>query len=168
MKKAFTLIELLVVMALLGILTIIAVSQFKTAIIKGRDSQRKADLSSLSKSLLYYFADYHKFPVSSANGLIELDGRELEWGEEFSVVDSDGKVYIYMKKLPKENHADGRYIYPYCYVSDGTSFQLYGKLENVADKNITGAYENKCGVGDTGYNFGYSSPDITLDVDLSI
>lgn len=167
MKRAFTLIELLVVMALLGILTIITVSQFKTAIIKGRDAQRKADLSSLSKALLYYYADYHKFPVSSANGLIELESGELEWGEdEFSVTDDDDKTYIYMKKLPKENHTDDRKIFDYCYVSNGTSFQLYATLENLGDKNIAVFTNDKCG-RDT-YNFGYSSPDITLDEDLSI
>ena len=167
MKRAFTLIELLVVMALLGILTIITVSQFKTAIIKGRDAQRKADLSSLSKALLYYYADYHKFPVSSANGLIELESGELEWGEdEFSVTDDGDKTYIYMKKLPKENAVNESTIFDYCYVSNETSFQLYGTLENLGDKNISVFTNDKCG-RDT-YNFGYSSPDITLNEDLSI
>jgi len=166
MKRAFTLIELLVVMALLGILTIITVSQFRTAIIKGRDSQRKADLSSLSKALLYYYADYHKFPMGSPDGLITVtdDGgeRELAWSSEFSITES-GKNYIYMKKLPKENHADNNTIYPYCYVSNGSSFQLYGILENPSDKDVAAKpWWDKCGVGKEVYNFGYSSPDITL------
>lgn len=167
MKRAFTLIELLVVMALLGILTIITVSQFKTAIIKGRDSQRKADLSSLSKALLYYYADYHSFPASD-DGFIDLGNGGLEWGvDEFKVIE-DGKDYIYMKKLPKENSV-GTKIFDYCYLSNGTSFQLYGQLENKEDKNIIlfpPTKNNICGHDTQYYNFGYSSPDIKLEDNL--
>jgi len=52
MKKGFTLIELLVVVAIISILTIISVSQFNTAKIKARDTQRKADIDSVAKALI--------------------------------------------------------------------------------------------------------------------
>jgi len=53
----FTLIELLVVISIISILTIISVSQFNTAKIKARDTQRKADIDSVGKALNSYYAD---------------------------------------------------------------------------------------------------------------
>ena len=170
MKKAFTMIELLVVMAIMGILTIITVSQFTTAKIKARDAQRKADLSSVSKALLMYYADYSKFPNANA-GRIQLNVNEkndvFDWGGEFSDGTGD-PLGLYMKVLPEE---DNQSAYPYCYWTDadGSSYAILGHLEN--DQDVDGYRKDNpnpvirnisCnGVG--GYNYGFTSPNTSLD-----
>ena len=156
MKKAFTMIELLVVMAIMGILTIITVSQFTTAKIKARDAQRKADLSSVSKALLMYYADYSKFP----------DGLDLVSGVGFT----DVTGYIYMKELPKENTNKTECPYKYLVSADRSQYAVLGCLENKEDKDawtkgMTPALrEINCGMTYR-YNFGFVSPNISLDSD---
>jgi len=125
-KSGFTLIELLVVMAIMGILTIITVSQFTLARKRAADSQRKTDLSSVSKALEMYYADYGQYP-----GPTDLDGDKdlnLLWGLEMK----DKTGYIYMKVVPKENNP---LMTPYCYKysADKKKFGLYTTLENTND-----------------------------------
>jgi len=156
MKKrtGFTLIELLVVMAIMAILTIITVSQFTTARVKSYDAQRKADLSSVSKALLMYYADYQRFPVASEIDLLN--------GGSFT----DASGYVYMKVMPKEVRQKD---YPYCYMylNGGNSFAVLGHLENTQDSDGFRKDNNEvrnitCG-GHSGYNFGFTSPDISMD-----
>jgi len=153
MKKAFTLIELLVVMAIMGILTIITVSQFTTAKTKAGDSQRKADLSSVSKALMMYYADYDRFPATI----------DLTTGGAFTdgTTDPGG---LYMKVMPKENN---QVDYPYVYATNGTNkFIILGHLKNTQDsdgykKGTSTPRTITC--GGRIYNFGFTSPNISLD-----
>jgi len=146
MKKetGFTLIELLVTITIISILTIIAVSQFNTAKIKARDTQRKADLDSVSKAVNMYYADYGEFPDQSA----------FNWGGEFKDVD-----YYYMKVVPKENKSD---FDQYCYLpnADRSSYVIFGNMEGVGmttgDYTITGGV---CGTNNDEYNFGLAAPN---------
>lgn len=156
MKRGFTLIELLVVMAIMGILTIITVSQFTTAKTKAGDSQRKADLSSVSKALLMYYADYDRFPATI----------DLTTGGAFTdgTTDPGG---LYMKVMPKENNALNK---PYCYwvAADSKSFAVLGQLKNTQDidgfrkDSPTTPRDIRCN-GIDGYNFGFTSPNTSMD-----
>ncbi len=143
-KTGFTLIELLVVITIISILTIIAVSQFNTAKIKARDTQRKADLDSVSKAVNMYYADYGEFPVQAMVG----------WGGEFKDVD-----YYYMKVVPEENRAD---FDQYCYLpnDDFSSYVIFGNMEGVGmttgDFSITGG---ACGINNDEYNFSLVAPN---------
>ncbi len=166
MRRAFTLIELLVVMAIMAILTIITVSQFNTAKVKARDAQRKADLSSIKNALLMYYADYQGFPEGGT------DVGELDLSDSGEFSDEGG--YVYMKVMPLEPVQDRRTANPYCYMrlDDGNSFAILGRLENT-DDNDTHRKDNDtvrnitCG-GNTDYNFGFTSPNISMDeVDTS-
>ena len=167
-KIGFTLIELLVVMAIMGILTIITVSQFETARRKARDVQRKGDLSALQKALLIYYADYNYFPEFINNDAVTSDLWCSDSSCEFN--DGSGEVEgLYMKVLPREN-TDGKA--PYCYVvsDDRKQFALYGILENTDDndcrKDDEGnfRFQDKC--GDYDYCLIYASPNVDKEEGL--
>jgi len=152
-RRGFTLIELLVVMAIMGILTIITVSQFNTARIKARDSQRKSDLSALSKALLMYYADYNKFPDQIGNGM-----DSLTWGDgPFQ----DATGYVYMKILPKDSVNNATCPYVYLTNDDRNKYALLGCLENVEDQDAKLTPSQTCN-GKDGYNFGFISPNISF------
>jgi prepilin-type N-terminal cleavage/methylation domain-containing protein len=142
MKKAFTLVELLVVASIMAILTIVTVSQFRTARKRANDVARKGDLNSVAKALQLYFADYGSMPEASSKGEIMINGEVIKWGEEFK--DSTG--YIYMVKLPRENTTGD---WPqYCYKTDETNkkYALFAKLEVESDEECVD--ENNNGIGD--------------------
>lgn len=152
MKKAFTLVELLVVISIMAILTIITVSQFRTARKRANDVARKGDLNSVAKALQLYFADYGTMP---ADNVINDN-----WGEVFK--DSSG--YIYMVKLPKENTKG----WPqYCYKTDGKKYALFAKLEVQSDEECKGNY--RCGLsnahGTPPYCYANVSPNAILTED---
>ena len=147
-KNGFTLIELLVTITIISILTIIAVSQFNTAKIKARDTQRKADLDSVSKAVNMYYTDYGDFPDQDA----------FDWGGTFVDVDD----YYYMKVVPEENKAG---FDQYCYLpnTDLTSYVIFGNMEGVG--MTTGDYEifnNACGLNNDSYNFGLPAPNESI------
>jgi prepilin-type N-terminal cleavage/methylation domain-containing protein len=71
-KKGFTLVELIVVIAILGILTTIAVFNYLSVQRQARDEQRASDATVVSESLEKYFADNGEYPsvakVTSSDG----------------------------------------------------------------------------------------------------
>ncbi|MBU1130102.1 type II secretion system GspH family protein [Patescibacteria group bacterium] len=154
-KNGFTLIELLIVMTIMSILTIIAVSQFQNAKRKARDTQRKSDLSAVSKALQMFYTDYGEFPsVSPSEGVPSFDVNSL-WGESFE----DGD-YIYMKVMPNENLLTDN---PYCYVvsGDNKSYGLFALLENTEDVQCVGN-NYTCG-GEEGYCYSIVSANARAD-----
>lgn len=68
--KGFTLIELLVVVAIIGILAAIVYAPLQTALRKGRDAKKVAEMKSIQSSLMMY-ADSNggSYPID----LVELD-----------------------------------------------------------------------------------------------
>ncbi len=151
----FTLVELLVVMAIIAVLTLVAVANFRNVQIKARDGQRKSDLGQVQRALEIYLFDYGSYPLSS-NGSIRVGAVTLSWKTPVTAgsVFIDSKGTLYMKEVvgdPKANPS-----YPnYCYSSDGVSYKIYARLENTDDPKIgtyTCAGEN--------YNYGVSSPNV--------
>lgn len=63
-SSGFTLIELLVVMAIIGILTAIALATYASVQKRGRDSKRQADLKVLQSALEQYHSDQQFYPSS--------------------------------------------------------------------------------------------------------
>ncbi|MBU1088398.1 type II secretion system GspH family protein [Patescibacteria group bacterium] len=154
-KKGFTLIELLVVMAIMSILTIVAVSQFQNAKKKARDTKRRADLSAVSKALQMFYADYGEFPSTNPSvGVPEFDIGAI-WGGSFQ----DGN-HVYMKVMPIESTLDD---YPYCYVvsADNTAYGLFTYLESSGDTECQG--NNYTCDGRSGYCYSIVSPNVTVD-----
>jgi len=121
-KSGFTLIELLVVIAILGILATVGLGSFQSSQMKGRDAQRKSDLSQIQKALEMYYNDNGKYPLTA-----ELQAL-LNSGSSWTA--ASGQT-IYMKTVPKGPRGES-----YCYESDGTYYKLYAKLENMQDPMI--------------------------------
>jgi len=116
-KNAFTLIELLVVVAIIGILAAVGLGQFHTAQKRGRDAQRKENLSSITKALEMYYNDYGQYPNSAS----------LVWGEELK----DAKETVYMKQLPKDPADNFQYFYETN--DEGSYYKLYARIEHSGD-----------------------------------
>lgn len=62
-SKGFTLIELLVVLAIVGILSTLAVYSTNVARLKARDAKRITDISQVQTALELYFGDQQGYPV---------------------------------------------------------------------------------------------------------
>jgi len=156
-NPGFTLVELLVVMAILAILSTVALGQFTNSQKKARDTQRKSDLDNVARALEMYYNDNKTYPASS-EGKIAVDGGAtiIDWTTPFQQ-DVGSETIVYMKKLP----CDPDRNWNYCYWSDGGGFKLYAKLENDKDFNYCLlCYE--CN-GNDEYHYGITSSNLVLE-----
>ena len=62
-QRGFTLIELLVVCAIIGILSAVAVANFRRSIIKAKEAALQHDLYTMRTLINQYFADKGKYPA---------------------------------------------------------------------------------------------------------
>ena len=67
-RRAFTLIELLVVVAIIGLLSTIAVVSLSSARSKARDAKRMADIHQISNAMQLYRQEYNAYPNPGALG----------------------------------------------------------------------------------------------------
>jgi prepilin-type N-terminal cleavage/methylation domain-containing protein len=69
MKKSngFTLIELLIVIAIIGLLSTMAVYAYNLARVEARDARRKADLKQIQKALELYYDNHGQYPSSGTS-----------------------------------------------------------------------------------------------------
>lgn len=65
-KRGFTLIELIVVIAIIGLLSTLAVVALGSARLKARDSKRLSDLKQLQTALELYYTDQNQYPAGNA------------------------------------------------------------------------------------------------------
>ena len=63
-QKGYTLVELIVVMAIIGLLTAIAVPTFKNIMRRGRETVLRANLYAIRDSIDQYYADKGHYPKS--------------------------------------------------------------------------------------------------------
>lgn len=144
----FTLIELIVVMAILGLLATIGLGSFRSAQIKGRDTQRKNDLGQLQRGLEAYYNDKGRYPNAP-----------LPSGEWRDTTVTGGALY--MKSVPTDPSG-----YSYLYESNGTAYKIFAYLENQKDIDlkkmecVKGLGKN-CGPGTT-CNYGVSSANLGI------
>lgn len=76
--RGFTLIELLVVITLIGILTSLAFSAYRGAVIRGRNLVALAAVKNVTLAVQNYVADYNRMPVrSSSEEVIDLSAGSL-------------------------------------------------------------------------------------------
>ena len=111
-KLAFTLIELLVVISIIGVLSVIGLNSFGSARVKARDSNRKSDLSAISKALELYYNDFGQCPDDNGGLIVGCGTDAIEkctWGvSEFSN-DTTGEIYLI--KLPTDSNSTYSYYY---------------------------------------------------------
>lgn len=165
-KRGFTFIELIVVIAILGILSAIALSvlnpleQFK----KSMDIQRKNDIAQIQRAVEAYYQDFGKYPSNNTNYemVVMVSGVQtsLSWGSSWSP---------YMDVVPKDPTSSKKYIYSAS--SDQQSYWLYVSLDRgakdpqacntdgTACPNVPNNGLVTCGLATDYCNFGASSPN---------
>lgn len=146
------------VMAIMGILASASIGAYLASQQKGRDAQRKNELSQLQRALESYVADHGVYPAASSNRIASCGApdylSECSWGGEFR--DKAGTVY--MKQLPKDAAAQQTYVYVMS--SDRKKYQLFARLENQNDP-ARGSYAYICSTGAKACNYGVASSNAT-------
>jgi len=160
--KGFTLMELLIVMVILSILVAIATGAYASSSRRGRDNRRKNDLKNIATALEGYFSDKGKYPTGTGGLMMGCgagDTGECSWGGAFQ----DQYGTLYMVIIPSDPIDSQTYYY----VSSGTNYKLYAKLENTKD---AGDGVEQAGYGSTNCsndssvlcNYGVASTDTKL------
>lgn len=144
-NKGFSLIELLVVVSILGLLSVLVISNVSGIRERARDSQRKAELRQIKLALRIYKNDFGAYPTGSSGNIVGCGTvaavAACTWGGEFKRGDS-----TYMKVLPKDPSwtATSNVLYSYSRpANDIDSFILYAVLENKSDQEI-GKSQTNC------------------------
>lgn len=172
-NTGFTMIELLIVIVIMGILSVVGLGTFTSSQIKARDSRRKSDLRTISDSLEVYYNDFGSYPISNGGDILGCFAGAVETCSAGVIWQNSDNGTTYMVQIP-EDPGGGRYYY----MSDGTYFQIYARLENTDDrdvpKDVSGdslEYANPsneqasaCGTGNC--NYGRSSSNIDLGTTL--
>ncbi|MBI3626495.1 prepilin-type N-terminal cleavage/methylation domain-containing protein [Candidatus Uhrbacteria bacterium] len=112
-RKGFTLVELLVVVAIIGLLSTLAVVALGNARQKARDAKRVADMKQIQTALELYFTDQNGYPSAVAAGIdLGIAGsKSLSSGANFA--DVPGGT-TYMASVPANPTPGG---IPYHYYS---------------------------------------------------
>ena len=148
-NRGFTLVELLVVMAILGVLVTLVAGGFRTAQVRGRDTQRKSDLKEIANALELLYSDYNEYPAEALGRIAACPyaptgGTACAWGQGEM---SDMKT-IYFKQVPADPSSSSFYVYRVD--TSNQKFQIFARLENDKDKDIiTTAYS--CGTGNCNF-----------------
>lgn len=145
-RSGFTLVELLIVISIIGILARFLFVNFAEVRIRGRDTRRKSDLTSMKQALRLYYNDYQRYPASDEADRIlgcGADGIEIcAWGSAFVAGST-----TYMGELPADPINIGAQVYHYVQSDDGEDFQLWTVMENKSDQQAVPSQE-RCGVAE--------------------
>lgn len=117
-RKGFTLVELLVVVAIIGLLSTLAVVALGNARQKARDARRVSDIKQIQTGLELYFSDNNSYPIVAAATVLGSTGQTLSSGAGFSTTASGT---TYMARVPGNPSPGGT---DYSYTSnnnDGTA-----------------------------------------------
>ena len=126
-RRAFTLIELMVTIAIIGILTALATTSYVGVRARARDAQRKNDLTQLKINLnTYYIAQTPvKYPLAEVAKVTLNNTNDVLF---------TALVPAYAKSIPLDPLNSGNNVYKYQSSGNGSSYTLYGTLENTNDK----------------------------------
>lgn len=135
-RKGFTLIELLVVLAIIGLLSTLAVVSLNNAREKSRDSKRVSDIKQVQTALELYFSDVGKYPVAAtALVLGGTGGTTLSSTNGWSDTAAGTTYMARVSKNPTPNGAD------YSYTSaDGSTYAVTFTLEGGSGGLASGAH----------------------------
>lgn len=155
-------VELLIVVGIIGVLSAAILMTLNPIdqIQKGRDAQRKSDLSQIQKALESYYQDNGRYPSHSNYKIVRLDGSVADWGSAWQP---------YMAKLPKDSQESGSRRYIYYAGSDGQSYRLYSDLERGSKdpQACAGVCSGAASITELdsicagGCNYGVTSPNVS-------
>jgi len=139
-KKGFTLIEILVVIAIIGLLSTLAVVSLNNARSKSRDAKRVSDIKQVMTALELYYADNNGYPSgtsidigSSSAAVCLATGSTPGWQ---TAANCTGTVY--MGNVPKNPLPNG---YKYTYNAIGTAaYTIAFELEGTTGDLAAGCY----------------------------
>jgi len=115
----------LVVIAIIGLLSTLAVIAISSARTKARDSKRLSDVKQVQTALELYYTDNNKYPVHTDGVALGaatqacLENTESGWS-------ANCDANAYMGLVPSDPKSDGAYIYS---SSDGSSYRIQTVLE---------------------------------------
>ena len=112
----FTLIELLVVLAIIGLLSTLALISLNSARQKSRDVKRVSDVRQIQTALDLYYSDNNSYPASVTSG---------------------GSIGTYMTLVPSDPLGP---VYTYTQQTSGASYTLQYKLEGTTGGLAAGAH----------------------------
>lgn len=190
--KFFTKSELKIVGGVLLFLFVISAFNFRLALRRARDAQRKADLGEIENALLSYYRDFGYFPPSNNEGEIiacfdgenedivvprnsdgEIDIKEYfnqfrgcEWGEDGLRDVTDPDYPAYAERLPGDpNILKG---FSYRYESNFTRYQIFAHLEgkDSEDEYAPEIEDRGLGCGIVKCNFGKAYGKTPLDMSI--
>ncbi len=142
-KRGFTLAELLIVIAIIALLFIIAMWNWRNQIGRGYDARRKSDLARIKIAFEDYYNDKNCYPPGGT--LDNCGGQQLQ---------------PYMAQIP----CDPTRRTPYVYIPlapDGCSgYRVLAALQDTSDPDIAKigcSVGGGCGYANASYNYGISS-----------
>ena len=135
-RKGFTLIELLVVLAIIGLLSTLAVVSLNNAREKSRDSKRLSDIKQVQTALELYFSDVGKYPVAAS--AVVLGSANAVTLSSTNGWAASGAGTTYMARVPANPTPNGA---DYSYTSaDGSTYAITFNLEGASGGLASGAH----------------------------
>ncbi len=185
--KKFSKQEKKIVKGVLLFIVIISLFNFRIALRKARDFQRKHDINRIVDALEVYHDEFGFYPFSSDDGKLIAckrenvsieevnDGktldfkesifklfRECEWGQEGLKDVSDPEHPPYIEVLPTDPNSKKGVSYQY--VSNSTYFQVFGALEGKNEPEYREKVEMRnISCGKKVCNFGKSLNNVPLE-----
>jgi type II secretion system protein G len=136
-RRAFTLVELLVVIAVIGLLSTIAVVSLNASRIKARDTKRLVDLRQISQAIELYSYDYSHLPRDSQGWCTYISDPVSGYGAAFQ-----NDLSAYLPKVPLDPILHGEAgDYVYINVDNKTKYTLCARMEQPTGNNYSLCYQ---------------------------
>jgi len=175
----FTKPEFKAILIIFACLVVISTPNFIVSLRRARDAQRKADIGSIQDALYRYQADFGSFPLSAGGKIAACEPvsykdfggiktpvfSACDWGKDALRDLSDLSYPSYLKTVPNDPQKDRGYSY--YYLSNGSSFQIYGSLEGKAEDEYDSAIIKRgLACGSKICNFGKGSGRTPLNISI--
>ena len=125
-KRSFTLVELLVVIAVVGLISVLAIVASNAARIKARDAKRMTDIKQITIALELVMAFDNSYPNSGGTVCLStcMSGSPPAWCSGLKVQ---------MFNIPNDPLPNQRC---YLYNSDGSNFRVAAQFESASNSNL--------------------------------
>lgn len=146
MKRGFTMLELLIVIAIIGVMSTLAIVGLTGAQAHARDGRRKSDLETVRSALELYRADCDRYPPAgnSSGSFSFTAGSNFKLtGTNSSSTARCSRSTTYLNLVPSDPTSSGRYLYSVA--ADGSTYSLCSYLELHAGMSVVSCGGTQCG-----------------------